>query len=250
MSADRVKRLALRASGWITDISWAPDGKAIALSISAPAEGVWLVQPDGTRLRKIAEIGFGLSWSPDSRHLLYHRYVGLWLHMALLDIESGSTRELGEGQQPEWFRNGAEIVYERVLGCDCLPEIRILSVATGESRKLVRGLSPTWSPDGSRIAYTRSFRGRPDSLWVVSRTGANRRLLASRARSGVWSPDGRWIAFTRLAQAQGPELCRTQLVVASTRNGRTRRIATETRYITPQAWTRRGLLYSAMRCMA
>lgn len=242
------ERLVFQSPGWIYTFGWAPDGRAIALSMSHPSQGIWLIQPDGTGLRKVAGPGsgfpFGLSWSPDSRQLLYNR-SGM---MALLDVATGSSRDLAEGQNVGWSPDGDEILYQyERRGCSCLPEIRVFTVRSGVSRTLARGLAPRWSPDGSRIAYTRTRTGRrrPHSLWVVSSSGGKPRLLANRAGTGIWSPNGRWHAFIRLGRGS----CKTHLILVSVRNRRTRPLVDETRYITPVKWTRRGLLYTGRKCL-
>jgi Tol biopolymer transport system component len=241
------ERLLLRASGWIFTVAWAPNGRTIALAIGEPDAGIWLVESDGTGLRKVADGGYGPAWSPDSRQLIYYRYVSPGWHMAVVDLDTGSTRDLGEGQSLVWSPNAREIVYEKILGCDCLPEIRVMSVSTGISRKLVRGRFPSWSPDAGRIAYTRPRQGAPDSLWMIRSRGGKPRFLADRASTGVWSPNGRWIAFARLIPSTVS--CKNGLILVPTRGGRTRRLAVEARDITPQAWTRGGrVLYSATKC--
>ena len=54
---------------------WSPDGRAIAFVSSRGNQGwtfgVWLVDPDGSNLRNIANPGLGPAWSPDGRWLYY-----------------------------------------------------------------------------------------------------------------------------------------------------------------------------------
>ena len=54
---------------------WSPDGRAIAFVSSRGNEGltfgVWLVDPDGSNLRNVANPGLGPAWSQDGRWLYY-----------------------------------------------------------------------------------------------------------------------------------------------------------------------------------
>ena len=54
---------------------WSPDGRAIAFVSSRGNQGltfgVWLVDPDGSNLRNVANPGLGPAWSPDSRWVYY-----------------------------------------------------------------------------------------------------------------------------------------------------------------------------------
>jgi nickel/cobalt exporter len=98
-----------------TDYSaaWSPDGAWIAIDRNLPTDAssgnqVWLLRPDGTEAHAILmEDGASyssLKWSPDSRYLLYSRYV-LDLSAAtpgrfdiyLFDTEAGSSTLVVEG---------------------------------------------------------------------------------------------------------------------------------------------------------
>ena len=54
---------------------WSPDGRAIAFVSSRGNPGwtfgVWLVDPDGSNLRNLANPGLGPAWSPDGRWVYY-----------------------------------------------------------------------------------------------------------------------------------------------------------------------------------
>jgi hypothetical protein len=54
-------------------VSWAPNGRQLALDTSSGAycywAGLWFVNPDGSGFRQVLERGAPLVWSPDSRFL-------------------------------------------------------------------------------------------------------------------------------------------------------------------------------------
>jgi Tol biopolymer transport system component len=246
------ERLLLQASGWILGIAWAPNGRTIALSVGDPDSGIWLLERDGSNLRRVGDLGYSPSWSPDSRNLVsMHLVNGHW-SISILSLDSGQTQDLGAGQNPQWSPDGRHIVYEKVLGCTCLPEIRVMSVSNGASRRVARGHSPTWSPGALRIAFLRADpAGPPISLWVVNRNGAHRRLIAARVSASywrpAWSPNARRIAIVK-DRAGG---CRPSLYVVPVTGGRPKRLARETREILPLGWfSRRRVLYQATRCQS
>ena len=63
---------------------WSPDGRAIAFVYSRGNQGwtfgVWLVDPDGSNLRNIANPGLGPAWSPDGRWVYYSTRGGAASH--------------------------------------------------------------------------------------------------------------------------------------------------------------------------
>lgn len=99
--------------------AWSPDGQWVAFvrrifSNGQPERGnqLWLMRADGSEARALTQTNSllhqGVSWSPDGRYLLYHRYdletplakPTVWL----LEVESGATRELvNPGSQPAWL---------------------------------------------------------------------------------------------------------------------------------------------------
>jgi dipeptidyl aminopeptidase/acylaminoacyl peptidase len=186
---------------------WSPDGRHLAvLSRAGQANGLWVLDADGTHRRHIADIdesnqrfaddeeGEPYAWSPDGKSFVYTGVepaskpigrdplvVTRLMYLAYDDYDDGRPTQL-------WL---------------------VSADGTGTPRRLSDGhsvdLAPAWSPDGSQIVFVANGRGeadpgfhRNDDLWVVNvRTGQIRQLtntVGSEVRP-VWSPDGQWIAY-------------------------------------------------------
>ena len=221
-------------NGWpFYDVSWAPDGRQIALSQPTSLNSaLWLTNPDGSARRKVKDGSTPLLWSPDSKLLASYRGISIF------SPETGEERSLSRGYSPAWSPDTNRIAF--VHNTPGYYGIAVVSLQTGAIRELTRGYNPAWSPDGSRIAFIRYVRDASHpTLWVISsRGGKPRRLVRGfirRPEEIVWSPKGKQIAYTKIAG----------LFVTSADGRRTRLLARETGKITPLAWSRDGqrLLY-------
>ena len=156
---------------------WTPDGSQVMFTKLGkwyPAwyeGGIYVVESDGSRLRKIGDSRYWPSLSPDGSRIVY-----------------STTRE------------------QRVL-----PFFLETSNLDGSDQSRVRyathassDVSPAWSPDGKHVAFSRSDSG----IHTVAEDGSGLRRLFrfSSKRLGdeatdyllagpVWSPDGQTVAF-------------------------------------------------------
>ena len=197
---------------------WSPDGKAIAFVSSRGNRGltfgVWLVDPDGSNLRNLANPGLGPAWSRDGAWVYYSTRGDA----AVADVVLKKVPVTGGAATTvttERLRNAIGFdgttlyyVFERPL-VDGTPEfeIRAASPENGPFRVLAR-ISPTrvpiWqianpalSPDGKSLAQALTD-GFTTNIWELSTaTGEWRQLtdFGGRptfiARRVSWSSDGR-----------------------------------------------------------
>ncbi len=170
------------------DLVWSPDSSSLAFcSIREDdlmTRGVYCVPADGGKEELISPRGCwsgAPSFSPDGRHLAYLSDYDGWFHIYLYDFETGSTRQLTDGE----CEDGGPYFYN-----------------------VDRFSGPMFSPDGKMIAYTTHRQGNFD-VWVVfvedgrvcrvSRSDGHYRLVG-------WMPDLRHLAVTFDDIARPPDL--------------------------------------------
>ena len=138
----------------------------------------WLaypVQHDDQESRATLDVLPGMSFTPDSRHLVASYGGRIWK----LDVENGGAEEIP-------FR----VSYELELGPLVEFDYPIEDTPTFTVRQ-IRDAVP--SPNGSRVAFTAL-----DRLWIANADGADPRRLTDAEHSEhhpAWSPDGSWIAY-------------------------------------------------------
>jgi TolB protein len=196
---------------------WSPDGSAIAFVSSRGNEGltfgVWLVNPDGSNLRNVANPGLGPAWSHDGRWLYYSTRRGPAAPDAVLrKVAPGGGTAITVTK--ERLRNvigsdGTTLYYtfERPL-VDGTPEfeIRAASPEDGPFRVVARIpasrvplwqiVNPALSPDGKWLAQALTD-GLTTNIWTLSTSTGEWRQITDFggratfiARRVSWSSDG------------------------------------------------------------
>lgn len=172
-----------------------------------PQPRLWLMNPDGTAQRQIAEPvdwSSGFEWAPDGGRLAFSDYDDLFVTnrdgSEVLNVtETSPTGSLGYERQPTWSPDGAQIAF--VDGSDIW-----VSDATGTNRRTITASAtyetfPRWAPAGGRVAYLSSVEawGGPHHTLHVSRVDGSGDIVVApvtdRPYPFSWAPDGDRIAY-------------------------------------------------------
>jgi Tol biopolymer transport system component len=199
---------------------WSPDGSQIAYFMSRGASwNYFLIRPDGSQPRLLAQNAGWAAWSADGRWLYFSDYpVGT--HLRKVPVAGGAPEVVrsDNATRVAIAADGA-LYYALELplvsgGSDL--EIRVARPENAASRVLARmpaarvaaggGFQPVLSPDGQWLAVALQD-GTTTNLWALSTsTGQLRQLTdfgeqpTSITRRVSWSSDGRFI-FAALGQA-------------------------------------------------
>ena len=183
--------------GDINDIDYNPKRRLIAFR--GLSGRLYLMNEDGTDLKKIAEQVGGSYFSPDGKFLQYTLNDKVWLY----DLDSKERRVLNENVRGgPWSPDGKWIYY--ILQGDHTNNFRnhlnIVNVKTGKKFIIEDAGSVNWSPINSKFTYTISKKieqGYASSLYISKLTDDEIVNIdsISNASGGVWNPEGDTILF-------------------------------------------------------
>lgn len=177
------ERALLPADGNL-EPAFSPDGLSVAFRSylgGDDADGeIMIVGVAGDNLRQLTsndvEDGYPV-FSADGRSLFFHRSVGAFRQIVVMDLESGAEIQLTEGGFDSWHAHpspdGQAIVYDANPGGN--RDIYVMDLRSRQARRLTthpgRDGYPKYSPDGRRIAF-HSDRDGATAVYVMDIDGS------------------------------------------------------------------------------
>jgi len=212
--------------------AWAPDGSAIAYSITSPwGNGIQVVLDEYrfTFIYSDDDLYDNPVWSPDGRQIAfdYRRHIETYGpslptygHSQIfiapyrgVQIEIADAHNLyfnaWDLSDPDWSPDGQQLVFTCNIYTDgieqndiCIWAVNGLNQANLTQTPNEFEYSPKWSPDGRKIVYTRG-----DDIWVMNTDGSDQINLTGGSlgynMSPAWSPDGSQIVFVTTRTTEG-----------------------------------------------
>jgi Tol biopolymer transport system component len=194
-------------------VSYSPNGKKLAWEIHARrgASHVIVAEADGTLAVDVGR-GFGASFSPSGRRLVFVRSSGAHEQIVTSDLRGRVVRTLHSvkgAADPQFSPNGRQILFASDKS------VWIMD-ATGRNAHAIiaNAKAPSWAPSGKEIAYVNFKSGR---VFTALPDGARARELPADglcyppacgggSNLAVFSPDGRTIAFDDIDGSGDPNV--------------------------------------------
>ncbi|MEQ1924483.1 MAG: hypothetical protein ABL952_18460, partial [Pyrinomonadaceae bacterium] len=198
--------------------AFSPKGDLIAFRSERDKGGIFVVEPSGDNLRKVADFGYHPSFSPDGKQIVVSTFgreqptvrAAPDMSLKVVDIQSGSSRDLIklEATHPTWSPNGHRIAYWFYTGTFGRRDIATIPAEGGEPVIVAKDFAvsnwnPVWSPDGKYLYFVSSRAGNMN-FWRIAideRTGAVQGqpepvvTPSSYSRHITFSRDGKRMAY-------------------------------------------------------
>ncbi len=238
--------------------AFSPDGKqlAFARANSFSATDLYVLPLSGNKEpRRLTFDGLtivGLTWTPDSREIIFSSRLGgstnsLWRIKATGGVPARISTVAEDVSSPAMVANPNRLAYTRTLD-----DMNIWSMtldasghATSQAPLITstfRDSDPDYSPDGRKIAFV-SGRAGGFGIWISNSDGSDPRLLFDGGPyvtgSPRWSPDGRWIAFDSRAN-QSANRGSPNIWVISAEGGQLRRLTADLAGSVAPSWSHDG----------
>ncbi len=216
-----------RFTSQFTEMALSPDGKKVALIVRGEIfAGPSRDGGDAERVTSTPGRDYGVTWSPDSRTLLFVSDRDAASHMVSYNVgtrqETILTSFAGEVGAPAVSPDGRSVAF--VEGRTTL---KVLSIDSKQQRTVASGFFPgsqnasrlAWAPDSQWLAYV-AVGGRGFSnvnVWPASGSNASPQPVSFLANfntnSLAWAPDGTFLTFVTGQRTEVQQVARVDLVL-------------------------------------
>ena len=184
-----------------------PNGLSVAVvgyPTPTAAAALYLVDADGTGLHKLdVPFSAGISWSPDSRHLVFGCYSTAApagespASLCTVDTDGSHLQQIVHSPigrwSPTWSPDGLQVAYvsdsivDPVVGGT--EKLFVMDLASGQVHLVTDNAffntDPVWSADGSWIAFLSARTGSPNEAFVIHPDGTGEGQLSFSPGAGV-----------------------------------------------------------------
>lgn len=177
----RWERIAYQKSPSDEDVSpvVSPDGRWIAFQRNLSLGDLWRIPAGGGEPRRLTDLRtniYGLAWTPDSRHLVFSRYVESKIVLSTLAVGSGHITDVARDDNNLMYpsvSSGTGVVAFEVE--QTRSQLRQVAVADGEQAlgksevmfdTTGSNLLPSISPDGRQLLFYSDRTGAIRLWWV------------------------------------------------------------------------------------
>ncbi|HXJ70079.1 MAG TPA: PDZ domain-containing protein, partial [Verrucomicrobiae bacterium] len=175
-----VRNLTRSSGSAERDPAWSPDGKSIAYWSDASGEYQLVIESqDGVSAPRTIAVPkathyYTMSWSPDSKKLLYHDTN---LHVWVMDVASGKAKQVGRDPWmvpqrtlfPTWSPDSKWVTYSAHLNT-LYRAIFVADAETGESHQVTDGMAdamvPVFDASGKYLWFLASTDYGLKSQWL------------------------------------------------------------------------------------
>jgi TolB protein len=183
-----------RTLGPWAPVSWAPDSRRVAASVTMRGRSTVMIFDAQTGARSLLGPGIGPQWSPDGSLIAAVGVPGTDEAGAVfVERPDGSDHvKIGDGYDPRWSPDGAHVLVTTGASSAVLSPLGAPPVV------LPNFVALTWTPDGSRLIGTTTTG--VVTLESVSLDGADSHVISETSVTAdrhLLSPDGRSLVFAR-----------------------------------------------------